>query len=366
MKTVKIMALGAMLAAAGLSAAETTAKFGGKTWRLCPAGVKASLSADGQGSLKLTVQDGCPFVSLAADSPASENRHYWLSFRFETMADFIAAPDSRMTVKVNFSRANGSDGGAGTAMFPLKPGVSGESVIFSEDVLSPLETSGCKIVIFDGSNVKGSVIFRDFKFEPVRDRFEIKKTDSPPVVDGVLDDGVWRNAEPLTPFYRPDSNAEPAIAQTVALMAFDDQNLWLAFKNSGEPASGERDGVLIALPDGSVRSFFVGADGSASAGQTPGNGWIGAARRGNDGWTAEISVSLADLKFQPSSGAALAVSLVRDRPGGRSLFCRVTGSFEDSSKFAWLNFSGKSAKLTRQSENGTGKQPQNTEGLTGR
>jgi hypothetical protein len=71
-------------------------------------------------------------------------------------------------------------------------------------------------------------------FMPARaagDLFRPLRTDSPPVIDGRLDDPVWRNTPPLAGFktFIPDFDREPS-QKTVAYMAYDAENLYFAFK----------------------------------------------------------------------------------------------------------------------------------------
>ncbi|MDH5406968.1 MAG: carbohydrate binding family 9 domain-containing protein, partial [Candidatus Aminicenantes bacterium] len=57
------------------------------------------------------------------------------------------------------------------------------------------------------------------------------KTDTPPVIDGILDDPVWQKAPHITGFktYHPDFGKEMVDA-TVAYYAYDRENLYFAFR----------------------------------------------------------------------------------------------------------------------------------------
>jgi hypothetical protein len=61
--------------------------------------------------------------------------------------------------------------------------------------------------------------------------FKPLRTETPPVIDGVLDDAVWQNTPALRGFktFIPDFDCEPN-QQTVAYMAYDAENLYFAFK----------------------------------------------------------------------------------------------------------------------------------------
>ena len=57
------------------------------------------------------------------------------------------------------------------------------------------------------------------------------KTDTPPVIDGILDDPVWQKAPHITGFktYHPDFGKE-MVEKTVAYYAYDRENLYFAFR----------------------------------------------------------------------------------------------------------------------------------------
>ena len=66
---------------------------------------------------------------------------------------------------------------------------------------------------------------------PGGDFFKPLRTDVPPAIDGRLDDAVWRDATALSAFktFIPDFSREPS-EKTVAIMAYDAENLYFAFK----------------------------------------------------------------------------------------------------------------------------------------
>ncbi len=51
---------------------------------------------------------------------------------------------------------------------------------------------------------------------------------TPPVLDGVLDDACWKGAFCCTGFYRPDWN-KPATEQTFAYLCYDKENIYIGF-----------------------------------------------------------------------------------------------------------------------------------------
>ncbi|MBD3293324.1 MAG: hypothetical protein GF393_10400, partial [Armatimonadia bacterium] len=65
-----------------------------------------------------------------------------------------------------------------------------------------------------------------------------QKAETPPTLDGRLDDGVWQQAEWYTGFTMLGETDEVAEAQTQFAVAFDDANLYLGIKMQ-EPAMDE-------------------------------------------------------------------------------------------------------------------------------
>src|SRR5210317_2375159 len=62
-----------------------------------------------------------------------------------------------------------------------------------------------------------------------RKSFEAYRTDSPPVIDGKLDDAVWRDAVTVEDFHQtaPTYGAQPT-EHTVVRVAYDDEYLYIA------------------------------------------------------------------------------------------------------------------------------------------
>jgi hypothetical protein len=96
------------------------------------------------------------------------------------------------------------------------------------------------------SVAKGSVALPPEKAAPVR----IPRVERPPVLDGKLDDEVWRQAAVLKDFYQisPGDNTAPSLA-TEVYMAYDARTLYIAFRATDEPGKvratvAKRDDVL--------------------------------------------------------------------------------------------------------------------------
>ncbi len=99
---------------------------------------------------------------------------------------------------------------------------------------------------------KGSFVLPPEKSKPV----VLPKFEKPPVIDGKLDDEVWKNAAVLKDFYQiqPGDNTEPSKPTTV-LIGFDPKFLYIAFK-----CTDERDKIRasVAKRDNIFNDDYVG------------------------------------------------------------------------------------------------------------
>lgn len=153
-------------------------------------------------------------------------------------------------------------------------------------------------------------------------------TNSPPVVDGKLDDPIWQQIEPITDFTQqvPDEGAEPT-EKTEVRMAYDERNLYIAFRAFDrepakiarkvmrrdfgavvsdlvsvviDPFGREQDGLYFQVnPNGAV------GDGKLdSTSQSPSMDWDtlwdAAANVDDLGWSAEMAIPFQSLTFDPS------------------------------------------------------------------
>ncbi len=148
----------------------------------------------------------------------------------------------------------------------------------------------------------------------------------PPVIDGVLDDEIWRHATVITNFrqVQPVVNAEPS-EPTVVYLAYDDDYLYVAFRAYDSNPDGivanelRRDGPLNAGDHMTIlldtfqdrRNAFGfrvnprGAfeDARVENNQNWNNQWNGIwytdARIDAEGWTAELAIPFKTLSFDP-------------------------------------------------------------------
>ncbi len=195
------------------------------------------------------------------------------------------------------------------------------------------------------------------------------KTDTPPAIDGDLSDSAWVKGEPVTSFFQYNSN-DPAPFETMAVMLYDDQKLYLGVlmrKNPGEKLSDgsmwSGDAVELFLDPGRTMThyFQVAANhkekfmAACELGKSGNPEWKGgleaAARQVPGGWTLEMSVPFAPLGVTPKPGDAWGANLCRDDSAhGLSTFACLRGGFHQPSAFAILRFMEKAASSGKLAE----------------
>lgn len=173
------------------------------------------------------------------------------------------------------------------------------------------------------------------------------RTTTPIVVDGVLDEPVWKDAQLITAFRQrdPDQGAEPR-QRTEARIAYDDDAIYIAaWLYDSHPDSivarlGRRDGgvrsdmfVVFLDPFHDKRTgyyFGVTAAGTLIDGTLYNDGWDDDSwdavwhahvRRDDKGWYAEMKIPFSQLRFNSSDSMVWGVCLDRRvvRNGERSM-----------------------------------------------
>ncbi|HIE27229.1 TPA: hypothetical protein EYP66_08080 [Candidatus Poribacteria bacterium] len=144
---------------------------------------------------------------------------------------------------------------------------------------------------------------------------------APPVIDGELDDSCWEEAPSVNDFY-DTSKGVPATESTTAWIAYDGENIYVAFKcvdsrpeiisrqerkRGGDIWSDDFVGVDFDSyhSHGDISWFDVTARGTQKENIAGGTGtkieWIGdwqaAAKLQPDGWTAEMAIPFSLLKY---------------------------------------------------------------------
>ncbi len=155
-------------------------------------------------------------------------------------------------------------------------------------------------------------------------QLHIKRTDSKPKIDGVLDDEVWQNAEIATNFiqFRPEiGNSLPHDQRTEVKVTYDDEAIYVAAYLYDDPKLimkqlvnrdnfGQADFFAVVInPNNDAQNdtnFFVFSSGQqADAIANPSIGedfswnavWENAVKINDDGWTVEIKIPYRTLRF---------------------------------------------------------------------
>src|SRR5918996_3534623 len=163
---------------------------------------------------------------------------------------------------------------------------------------------------------------------PPRPRVNALAISAPVRVDGVLDEDAWQQADPATHFIqREPATGAPATEDTSVKIAYTHSTLYIAIQAvTGRPEDGVademqrdselyRDESVILLLDTfhdhrNAYWFETNANGARTDALVTDEGrdfnvqwdgvWDVAARRTHQGWTAEIAIPFASLRFDPN------------------------------------------------------------------
>jgi hypothetical protein len=158
--------------------------------------------------------------------------------------------------------------------------------------------------------------------------------ETPPVLDGSLDDACWKEAFCASGFYRPDRN-QPATEETFAYLCYDREHIYVGFYcKDSQPDSitaletkrggrtGRDDNVRVYLDvqhghreqyefrvtaRGTQEDYIPG--GSAEKVEWRGD-WRAAARIVQDGWVAEMAIPFSILRY-PTGQTVFGVCFAR-------------------------------------------------------
>ncbi|MFH1943337.1 MAG: DUF5916 domain-containing protein [bacterium] len=141
----------------------------------------------------------------------------------------------------------------------------------------------------------------------------ISRTDSPPKIDGELDDAVWQTCEKNAGFIQFDPyNGQPATENTSVMITYDADNLYVAFKcDDREPSKiaayltpreqfDANDYVTLILDtfddQRTSYSFIINPKGVQK--DEPGDYlWVSAALITSEGWQAEMKIPFKSIRF---------------------------------------------------------------------
>jgi len=164
------------------------------------------------------------------------------------------------------------------------------------------------------------------------------RTETPPKIDGRLDDPLWRTIEPISGFRQQEpADGEPATERTEVRIAYDSRNLYFAIRaydrepsklvNSVYERDGfmpENDSFLIAIDSNDdSRTAFVfqfNALGARADAEVTENGrfnqdwdaiWNYKARIDDQGYTIEAVIPFFVLRFTPSEEVDMGLLILR-------------------------------------------------------
>ena len=156
----------------------------------------------------------------------------------------------------------------------------------------------------------------------------IVRTDSAPVIDGVLDEAIWSHATPIDDFHQinPNEYDEPA-ETTLVVVLYDDTHLYIGARlldsRPGEitaqilrqgsqiddddyfgvildPFLDRRNGYLFQLNPNGVRAEAIYRNTTQTNFDWVGI-WRAQATMHEEGWTAEMAIPFKTLSFDPDS-----------------------------------------------------------------
>ncbi len=195
---------------------------------------------------------------------------------------------------------------------------------------------------------------------------KLRPDEKPPVIDGKLDDAVWKATEPLDGFVPNlgSGRTKPSVA-THAWVVYDDRHLYVAFlceeptpqqmRVIGEKRDDEiwrGDCVEVFVSRGEVPQpywhFIVNPKGvqwdstSADGGDDPrfDAGWQSAVVIGEKAWTVEIAIPWDAVGGAPKGGEKRQANLCRHRRAGDtdlSTWSQVVSGFQEAENFGiWV------------------------------
>ena len=192
---------------------------------------------------------------------------------------------------------------------------------------------------------------------------ELRRVETPPVVDGKLDDACWQKTGAITGFlaYQTD---RPAREQSFGYVGYDDSHLYIGVKclmRKGQKPVGHfcahdtnifRDDIVEIMIDPgyskgeyyqlAINAYGATFDCSRGAGgayeDDSWNGdWTGKSHIGDGYWSVEMAVPFHNLGIKPGMGSTWGLNLCREAQKPASLSSiAINGEFNFADKFAVL------------------------------
>ncbi len=167
-------------------------------------------------------------------------------------------------------------------------------------------------------------LFTVSTFSQTKKTLQIKRTETPPVIDGIIDDLAWKDAEEAKDFiqFKPEMGvAEKPHQKSTVKMTYDDEAIYIVAYLHDNPADiqiqntrrdnfGESDffGIVFDTNNDSQNAieFFIQSSGTqadAISSVTSGEDfswnavWNSAVKIVNDGWIVEVKIPYSALRF---------------------------------------------------------------------
>jgi hypothetical protein len=188
------------------------------------------------------------------------------------------------------------------------------------------------ILILLSATVQAGIAADGEKFQPLKPL----RTETPPVIDGLLDDPVWAQAPSETGFktWRPDIGKDMH-EKTVVYYAYDRENLYFAYRcYDHEPSKikasvaardtiSQDDWICLNIDtfndQQSLYMFYVNPLGIQADSKFEGNQedytidfvWFSAGRIDAEGYTAEVRIPFKSLRYRQREPVEMGVILER-------------------------------------------------------
>lgn len=196
------------------------------------------------------------------------------------------------------------------------------------------------------------------------------KTATPPVLDGKLDDPIWRQGEWINNFTLLGEGAKPATAQTRFKVAFDDRNLYfgaellepemdkLVAKETKRDGQVHRDDVIefMVVPSSERLEYYhfclnpletqydaeLRQGGNVRTTEWNAN-WQAKVAKGPQAWTVEVAIPFVEMGLTGASRGDWALNVARERQAGAQELSSVSegrGGFHQPNLYATLKLPG--------------------------
>jgi hypothetical protein len=192
--------------------------------------------------------------------------------------------------------------------------------------------------------------YPDLSADTLKPEIHAVRVGTPIILSGKLDDPQWLRAVPVElKFEASPGENTPARQRTVAMVLYDQENIYLGFRcfdsvpgsiraNLSDRDKIFNDDYVIATIDTynnyqrgfefGVNPFGIQGDllmmGSGNEDISYDMVWQSAAARNSEGWTAEMAIPFKSLSFSGSQNQTWTISLLRNIPRNNRYLCTWT------------------------------------------